>query len=87
MTAASKCARSWSSDTDDAVPASVVTDAVADAHRREWAFVLAATARVARDIDQAGFDGGREAAWCIPRISYLVNPSEKFYSQTTSNSL
>ncbi|HTV98720.1 MAG TPA: sigma-70 family RNA polymerase sigma factor [Streptosporangiaceae bacterium] len=27
--------------------------AVADAHRREWAFVLAATARVARDIDIA----------------------------------
>jgi RNA polymerase sigma-70 factor (ECF subfamily) len=27
--------------------------AVADAHRREWAFVLAATARVARDIDVA----------------------------------
>jgi len=27
--------------------------AVADAHRREWAFVLAATARVARDIDLA----------------------------------
>jgi RNA polymerase sigma-70 factor (ECF subfamily) len=26
---------------------------VADAHRREWAFVLAATARVARDIDVA----------------------------------
>ena len=34
----------------------MVTDvgaAVADAHRREWAFVLAATARVARDIDLA----------------------------------
>ena len=28
-------------------------DAVADAHRREWAFVLAATARVAGDIDLA----------------------------------
>jgi predicted RNA polymerase sigma factor len=27
--------------------------AVADAHRREWAFVLAATARVTRDIDLA----------------------------------
>ena len=27
--------------------------AVADAHRREWAFVLAATARVASDIDLA----------------------------------
>ena len=28
-------------------------DAVADAHRREWAFVLAATARVAGDLDLA----------------------------------
>ena len=30
-----------------------VESAVADAHRREWAFVLAATVRVARDIDLA----------------------------------
>jgi RNA polymerase sigma factor (sigma-70 family) len=30
-----------------------VEAAVADAHRREWAFVLAATVRVTRDIDQA----------------------------------
>ncbi|HEY7145279.1 MAG TPA: DUF6596 domain-containing protein [Streptosporangiaceae bacterium] len=30
-----------------------IAAAVADAHRREWAFVLAATARVARDIDLA----------------------------------
>jgi len=30
-----------------------VADAVADAHRREWAYVLAATARVACDIDLA----------------------------------
>jgi RNA polymerase sigma-70 factor, ECF subfamily len=30
-----------------------VSAAVAEAHRREWAFVLAATARVARDIDVA----------------------------------
>src|SRR5690349_8609649 len=30
-----------------------VAAAVADAHRREWAFVLAATARVASDIDVA----------------------------------
>ncbi len=30
-----------------------VEQAVADAHRREWAFVLAATARVARDLDLA----------------------------------
>ena len=27
--------------------------AVAEAHRREWAFVLAATVRVTRDIDLA----------------------------------
>lgn len=33
-------------------PAAVET-AVADAHRREWALVLAATARVARDLDLA----------------------------------
>jgi RNA polymerase sigma-70 factor (ECF subfamily) len=31
----------------------VVANAVADAHRREWAYVLAATARVASDIDLA----------------------------------
>ncbi|MBP0448990.1 sigma-70 family RNA polymerase sigma factor [Kitasatospora sp. RG8] len=31
----------------------VVAAAVADAHRREWAFVLAATARVTRDLDLA----------------------------------
>ena len=30
-----------------------VEDALADAHRREWAFVLAATARVAGDLDLA----------------------------------
>jgi RNA polymerase sigma-70 factor (ECF subfamily) len=30
-----------------------VTQAVADAHRREWAFVLAATVRVTRDLDLA----------------------------------
>lgn len=33
--------------------ADAVAAAIADAHRREWAFVLAATARVARDIDLA----------------------------------
>ena len=31
--------------------ASEVAAAVADAHRREWAFVLAATVRVTRDLD------------------------------------
>src|SRR3712207_1054443 len=36
-----------------AVDASAVAAAVADAHRREWAFVLAATVRVTRDIDVA----------------------------------
>ena len=30
-----------------------VVEALADAHRREWAFVLAATVRVARDLDLA----------------------------------
>jgi RNA polymerase sigma-70 factor, ECF subfamily len=41
--------------TEDGPPAAdpEVGAAVADAHRREWAFVLAATARVARDIDVA----------------------------------
>src|SRR3954454_234172 len=33
--------------------AATVAAAVADAHRREWAFVLAATVRVTRDIDLA----------------------------------
>ncbi len=30
-----------------------VAEALADAHRREWAFVLAATVRVAGDLDLA----------------------------------
>jgi RNA polymerase sigma-70 factor (ECF subfamily) len=30
-----------------------VTAALAEAHRREWAFVLAATVRVTRDLDLA----------------------------------
>jgi RNA polymerase sigma-70 factor, ECF subfamily len=34
-------------------PPAAVERAVADAHRREWAFVLAATARVTRDLDAA----------------------------------
>jgi RNA polymerase sigma-70 factor, ECF subfamily len=34
-------------------PANAVAAAVDDAHRREWAFVLAATARVTRDLDLA----------------------------------
>ncbi len=34
-------------------PSPQAGEAVAEAHRREWAFVLAATARVARDIDVA----------------------------------
>jgi RNA polymerase sigma-70 factor (ECF subfamily) len=41
------------SDTAGGQPGTDVGAAVADAHRREWAFVLAATARVARDIDLA----------------------------------
>jgi RNA polymerase sigma-70 factor (ECF subfamily) len=36
-----------------AVDAAAVSAAVAEAHRREWAFVLAATVRVTRDIDLA----------------------------------
>ncbi|SFE81727.1 RNA polymerase sigma factor [Blastococcus tunisiensis] len=36
-----------------AVDSSAVAAAVADAHRREWAFVLAATVRVTRDLDVA----------------------------------
>jgi RNA polymerase sigma-70 factor (ECF subfamily) len=39
--------------TGNPAPDPDVGAAVADAHRREWAFVLAATARVARDIDVA----------------------------------
>jgi RNA polymerase sigma-70 factor (ECF subfamily) len=39
--------------TGEAVAGDAVSAAVADAHRREWAFVLAATARVTRDIDLA----------------------------------
>src|SRR5581483_3800644 len=35
------------------VAAAEARDAVADAHRREWAYVLAATARVAGDLDLA----------------------------------
>jgi RNA polymerase sigma-70 factor, ECF subfamily len=38
---------------DDSTAAGAVPDAIADAHRREWAFVLAATARVAGDLDLA----------------------------------
>ncbi|MBM7808941.1 RNA polymerase sigma-70 factor (ECF subfamily) [Geodermatophilus bullaregiensis] len=37
----------------DPAGASAVAAAVADAHRREWAFVLAATVRVTRDLDVA----------------------------------
>src|SRR3954462_1108572 len=36
-----------------AAPAAAVAAAVADAHRREWALVLAATVRVTRDLDEA----------------------------------
>jgi RNA polymerase sigma factor (sigma-70 family) len=35
------------------VPSADIAAAVGDAHRREWAFVLAATVRVTRDIDLA----------------------------------
>src|SRR5919107_686019 len=46
----SRCGPSWSS-TDR--PVSAVAAAVADAHRREWARVLAAAVRVTRDLDLA----------------------------------
>jgi len=39
--------------TEPSSPDPDIGAAVADAHRREWGFVLAATARVARDIDVA----------------------------------
>src|SRR6476661_7732233 len=55
--AASRCGPSWTTPDDDpAVTADVPEDvegAVADAHRREWGFVLAATVRVAGSIDLA----------------------------------
>src|SRR6516165_4185062 len=60
--AASRYGRSWTRRGCDRAGGTVtrrpepdleVGAAVADAHRREWAFVLAATARVARDIDVA----------------------------------
>src|SRR6478672_1776342 len=38
---------------DEAPAAAAVAAAVADAHRREWALVLAATVRVTRDLDLA----------------------------------
>jgi RNA polymerase sigma-70 factor (ECF subfamily) len=38
---------------DRAAESSAVAAAVADAHRREWAFVLSATVRVTRDLDAA----------------------------------
>jgi RNA polymerase sigma factor (sigma-70 family) len=38
---------------DEAPAAATVAAAVADAHRREWALVLAATVRVTRDLDLA----------------------------------
>jgi RNA polymerase sigma-70 factor (ECF subfamily) len=40
-------------DAGDGVELGTVSAAIADAHRREWAFVLAATARVAGDLDLA----------------------------------
>ena len=40
-------------DAGGGVEPGTVSAAVADAHRREWAFVLAATARIAGDLDLA----------------------------------
>ena len=42
-----------SGDVDEAAVADDVAQAVADAHRSEWAYVLAATVRVAQDLDLA----------------------------------
>src|SRR5262249_925814 len=59
--AASRCARSWTPRAADltmtvsARPTArnAIAAAVAEAHRREWALGLAATARVTRDLDAA----------------------------------
>jgi RNA polymerase sigma-70 factor (ECF subfamily) len=42
-------------------PLGAVAEALADAHRREWAFVLAATVRVAGDLDLAAAPPGDPA--------------------------
>jgi RNA polymerase sigma-70 factor (ECF subfamily) len=61
-------------------PASTATDvaaAVADAHRREWAFVLAATVRVTRDIDLAeecSQDAFAQALTAWPRTGIPAKP-------------
>ena len=51
--AAAAARRSQAGAIADAKALGVVDQAVADAHRREWAYVLAATVRVTRDIDVA----------------------------------
>ena len=52
--AASRSGRSWASRSDPWLDERRhVAAAVADAHRREWAYVLAATVRVTRDLDPA----------------------------------
>ena len=50
-----------------------VETAIADAHRREWAYVLAATVRIAGDIDLA------ESVYKTPtRVLCLAGPSMGF---------
>ena len=51
--AASRSAESWCSTDRRRRELPQVAAAVADAHRREWGFVLAATVRVTRDLDLA----------------------------------
>src|SRR5919112_594306 len=79
----SRCGRSWSS-TDG--PVSAVAAAVADAHRREWARVLAATVRVTRDLDLAeecvqdayarALDELRRSGTMRAKLPLLVEPAE-----------
>jgi RNA polymerase sigma factor (sigma-70 family) len=59
------------------VPAAHVAAAVADAHRREWARVLAATVRVVRDLDMAeecAQDAFAQALTAWPQTGVPRNP-------------
>lgn len=59
------------------VPAAEVAAAVADAHRREWALVLATTVRVVRDLDMAeecAQDAFAEALTAWTRTGIPRNP-------------
>ncbi len=59
------------------MPAAHVAAAVADAHRREWALVLAATVRVVRDLDMAeecAQDAFAQALTAWPETGVPRNP-------------